>query len=87
MLLQRVLKDTPERRQAHRARERQLKVLVARLVERFEEVSWGEMGPELGRLMDDVALMIDSFSARMSEEQQQLFDGNGLMRRISNSIT
>ncbi len=45
-------------------------MLVARLIERFEEVCWGEMEPELDRLMDGVSLMIDSFTARMSEEQK-----------------
>src|SRR5207253_1101839 len=86
MVVQKFPKMTPEYKRALKERERTLKLLVARLIDRFEEVSFDGMEPELDRLMADVDAVIHGFSARMDEEQQQLFDCDGLLKRMANSI-
>lgn len=76
----------PERERELSDKQRQAQVLIARLLDRYEEVSFDGHEEDLRQLMRDISMVLGEFSARMSEEEQQVFDCDGLLKRIANSV-
>jgi hypothetical protein len=86
MVAQFIPADTPERRKEKADKELLIKTIIARLIDRNLEVSFAGYEDKLRALVGDISILLSHFSSRMSEEHQQLFDADGLLRRMANSI-
>ena len=63
-----------------------VKLLIARLRERFPTVTLGKTRPLLKQLMKDLTLVIRQAAARLSGAALRTFDADGLFRRMANSV-
>src|SRR5581483_2139394 len=76
----------PMKGTAREARERELKLLVARLMERFPHVELCGVRGEIEQVVEHAATLMRSWASKMSPQDQRDFDVDMLLRRMANSI-
>ena len=80
--------DPPPIRRATDVEDRgeRARLLVARLLERFPAVTFGDTRPALRKLMKELTLVVRQATANMDQKTLERFDVEGLFRRMANAV-